>query len=282
MSFRRRKGLGGEESPEDGPDGRDGEARAPEAGRVRTWGVAAAIVAVTALGGYLVAAEVLFPAPSAAGSEALVTVPELRGSSLEEARSTLSEGGLDLQIAARLPAPDADDGEVLAQRPPGGQRAGAGDTVSVTVAAPEGLLPVPAVRALLEERARTVLSTMGFRVDTTRESASVPRGEVVRTVPAAGEPAAPGTRVQLVLSQGPPVVGVPELMGRHVDDVRSILADSGLALGAVSYDSAAIAAPGRIIGQSPPAGFALREGERVTVRVAGSSPDTLGVPGGGR
>lgn len=292
MSFRRRKGMGREKSGGKGGDGGSRTSRAGAdggsgGGPLRRWTLAAALVLAAAGAGYLMAAELLFPASSPAETESLIPVPDLRGSPLEDARGRLEQAGLALTVSARVPVADVPEGQVLAHRPLGGQLAAPGDTVSATVAAAEGPLRMPALRALREEQARRVLERMGFEVTTEREEASVPRGEVVRTVPPAGEGASPGTRVRVVLSEGPPVSGVPELVGRHIDDVPSILADAGLNLGAVSYDTAAFAAPGRIVGQSPPAGFSLRQGERVGVRVAGSPPeppsgarDTL--PGGSR
>lgn len=294
MSFRRRRGLGSE--PEEGGGtsrvrsllarARGAVAPGDDRGRYGRWGLWAAILLGSGVLGYLIAAELLFPASSPADAESLVEVPAVRGSPVEEARSRLGEAGLSLEVAARLPAAEASEGQVLAQRPLGGQRAAAGDTVRVTLAALRRDVRVPALRALRGERARSVLRRMGLAVDSAREPASVAGGEVVRTEPPAGASAAPGSTVRVVLSAGPPVSRVPELVGRHVDDVRGALADSGLALGGVSYDTAAYAAPGRVVAQSPPPGFSLREGGRVTVRVAGrpergpgsgaAAPDTAG------
>lgn len=288
MNFRRRKGMGrgqkGQEKdrkgeqPGGGGDGRAPGRRSggsgPGGGALRRWLLAAALVLAAAGGGYLMAAEFLFPAASPAETESLTAVPDLVGTPLEEGRARLREAGLSARVSARVPpGTEASEGQVLAQRPIGGQMASPGDTISLTVAAPEGPLRIPALRALHQEEATSVLRGMGFEVTTAREEASVPRGEVVRTVPPAGEAAVPESSVRVVLSEGPPVSGVPELVGRHIDDVRAILDDAGLALGAVSYDTTAFSAPGRIVGQSPPAGFSLREGERVSVRVAGRPPE---------
>lgn len=276
MSFRRRKGLGREKTGGDSPGEPRGRRRGGEeegaVGPLRRWALLAGVALAAAGAGYLVAAEVLFPAPSPAETGALTPVPDLRGAPLEEARGRLQEAGFSLRVSSRVPVADAEEGRVLAQRPLGGQLAPPGDTVSLTVADAAGPVRLPPLRSLREAEALRILDRMGLRVATTREAASVPRGEVVRTVPAAGETAEPGTRVQVVLSEGPPVAAVPQLVGRHIDDVRSILAGSGLELGAVRYDTAAFAAPGRVVGQSPPAGFSLRAGERVGVRVAGRPP----------
>lgn len=274
-----REGAEGGEGGEDRPTGRQRRGRTSGSGGgsgvLRRWVLAAALVLTAAGGGYLLAAEFLFPAASPAETESLTPVPDLVGTPLEEGRAQLREAGLSTRVTARVPpGSEASEGQVLAQRPIGGQLAFPGDTVTLTVAAPEGPLRIPALRALREQQARDVLTRMGFQVTTTREEASVPRGEVVRTVPPAGEAAAPPSDVRVVLSEGPPVSGAPELVGRHIDDVRAILSDAGLALGAVSYDTAAFSAPGRVVGQSPPAGFSLREGERISVRVAGRPPES--------
>ena len=75
--------------------------------------------------------------------------------------------------------------------------------------------------------------------------------------------------VTLVVSEGRPVVQIPDLVGRHVDDAGGTLSGAGLQLGAITYDPQAPEAPGRIVGQYPPAGYSLREGDVVEVRVAG-------------
>jgi beta-lactam-binding protein with PASTA domain len=67
------------------------------------------------------------------------------------------------------------------------------------------------------------------------------------------------------------VAAVPELVGRHIDDATETLGERGLQLGAITYDPAAREAPGRITGQYPPAGYRLRQGSRVEVRVAGDA-----------
>jgi beta-lactam-binding protein with PASTA domain len=54
-----------------------------------------------------------------------------------------------------------------------------------------------------------------------------------------------------------------------VDDAQGALSGAGLELGAITYDPQALEAPGRIVGQYPPAGYSLREGGAVEVRVAG-------------
>ena len=90
------------------------------------------------------------------------------------------------------------------------------------------------------------------------------------------------SEVELVVSEGRDVVAVPDLEGRHLDDVEVLLARLRLLIGTVTFEPAALGAPGRVIGQSPPPGFGLREGGEVSVRVAGSPSEVIEMIQSGR
>lgn len=262
MSYRRRRGLGAVRAL---------RRRLPDG---RRWLWPACALAAGALVGYLIAARVLFPAPAASQPEGTVEVPEVVGEPEEEARGLLREVGLTPEVDGRVPSRTGAPGEVLAQRPLGGQVARAGDTVYVTTAAPARGQPVPRLRGLRGEEAEEILRALGFDVRVREEPSSAPEGAAVGTRPAAGTPVTPPDSVTLLVSEGQRIVAVPRLVGRHLGDVLSLLDGEGLELGAVEYAPGAGAAPGRIVWQSPPAGYSVRAGERVSVRVAGEPPDS--------
>ncbi|MFQ5747298.1 MAG: PASTA domain-containing protein, partial [Gemmatimonadota bacterium] len=137
---------------------------------------------------------------------------------------------------------------------------------------------LPDVAGLTERQARIVLERLGYVTRVTRAQDPMQRDRAVRTRPPAGTELPVPSEVELVISAGPPVVSVPDLAGRHVDDVQGILEEIGLELGSVSYDPAAFEAPGRIVGQYPPAGYQLLEGGTVEVRVAGRPEDRGATP----
>ena len=122
---------------------------------------------------------------------------------------------------------------------------------------------------LSERQAAIVLERLGYEVAIERTTHTLEQGRAVETRPGAGTELAVPAEVALVISEGRPVVQVPDLIGRHVDDAQGALSEAGLELGALTYDPQAIEAPGRIVGQYPPAGYSLREGGAVEVRVAG-------------
>ena len=76
-----------------------------------------------------------------AGPEQVI-VPNVVEKTEETARQELGLAGFDIQVQEQsLPAGSPDDGRVLAQTPPGGQRADVGSTVTITVGRAEVLPP---------------------------------------------------------------------------------------------------------------------------------------------
>lgn len=242
--------------------------------RARRWLVSLAVLVVAFLGGYLVAAELIFSAPGTTAVPGdLVTVPEVTGSSLREAESALAARDLAARVTHRPSLGSRSEGTVLSQRPLAGQLAPPGSQVYLGVSGGPGRVTVPGVRGLTGDRARSVLHELGLETGVREEASSVRKGEVVATEPRAGTKVTLPAEVVVVVSKGPAVSTVPALVGRHVEDVMDLLTEARLELGAVEFDPEATAAPGRVIGQSPPAGYALRTGGSVSIRVAGTRED---------
>lgn len=300
MRFRRRRGLGGRRSRRGGEDGADGNGRdggggaGPAPGgdgggsvlslltrtRPGRWGAGIAALVLLFGAGYLVSAEWLFPAsgPEAAADE-VVEVPDMVGLDEADARAALADAGLELRVRSEMPHRDAPEGAVVAQSPLPGQFARPGAPVEVTLSEGPRRRTVPDLRGLSGRQARIVLERLGFSASVDTASSDVERGRVVGTRPEAGTDRTLPSDVTVVVSRGPEVSDVPELVGVHVDDVEDRLRERGFRLGEVTYDPEAFSAPGRVIGQTPAPGYALREGGRVSVRVAGSPPDpTAGGP----
>lgn len=302
MSYRRRRGLGGSgtwldrlrsllpgggesggEDRADGPDpgagegpgGGAGEGGSGPDGWRRT--VGAAVLLVVLFGaGYLVSAQWLFPASPEPVQGELVEVPELVGLTAEEARRTLDEAGLAYRQRSGVPHRNAPEGAVVAQSPLPGQYARPGAPVTATLSLGPEIRRVPDLRGLSDRQGRIVLERLGFDTRTDTASSPVERGRVVGTRPESGAELTLPAEVTVIVSEGPDVENVPDLTGLHVDDVEERLAEEELELGEVRWDPEAFAAPGRVVGQSPPAGYALRAGGRVSVRVAGSPPEEDG------
>lgn len=251
---------------------REPEPKAVTTGGGRRWGrwlISAFVVAAFFGGGYLAAAQWVFPGGRVEEDPSLVKVPELVGLTEDEAQGRLERIGLEYTVRSGVTHHLAPEGAVLAQDPLPGQYTRPGAPIYVSLSRGPELHVLPDVSGLSERQAAIVLERLGYDVAVERTTHTLEGGKAVETRPEAGTELAVPAEVTLVVSEGRPVVQVPELVGRHVDDAQGALSGAGLELGAITYDPQAPDAPGRIVGQYPPAGYSLREGGAVEVRVAG-------------
>ena len=105
----------------------------------------------------------------------------------------------------------------------------------------------------------------------------VPVGSVVQTQPGPGGSIHKNGTVTLVLSSGPQLFPVPDLVGGTEESARAALEETGLVLGAVSEAFDPTAPVGSVVSSDPPAGTDLRGGTEVAV-VLSRGPQPVAVP----
>jgi len=285
MTYRRRRGLGGRgrAGTDDDRNAEETGDRKPEPGAgagARRPGRRRALISAGAVGGalvvgYAIAALWMFPDAASAGDASVVRVPDVVGLPEAEARAAAVEVGLDFRVGGGMNHREAPEGTVLSQRPLPGQFARAGAPVEAMLSRGPEMHTLPDVAGLSERQAEIVLERLGFAVEVESREDPIPAGRAIETRPPAGSELAVPARLVLVVSEGAPIVVVPDMRGLHVDDAVRILAEAGLELGSLSFDPRAVEAPGRIVGQYPPEGYSLRGGDSVELRVAGDR-DSVG------
>lgn len=224
--------------------------------------------------GYAIATLWLSPASANADDGSVVQVPDVVGEPDAEARRLIEGIGLEYTVRRGLAHREAPEGTVLAQSPLAGQFARPGAPVDVTLSRGPEVHTLPDVAGLSERQAGIVLERLGYDVEIERREDPMAAGRAVETRPAAGTDLAVPSPIVLVVSEGAPIVVIPDMLGMHIDDALQILSQFRLELGAISFDAEAPEAPGRIVGQYPPAGYSLRAGDSVELRVAGD-PDRV-------
>jgi serine/threonine-protein kinase len=231
-----------------------------------------AIVAVSGfLIGYLIVALLVFP-PDVVPNEA--KVPSVVGLMFDDASRTLQASGFKVALGEERYNALAPKQTVLGQTPPAGSREGRGATITLDVSAGERQVSVPPVIGLTQQLAQTAIENAGLELGpiSERESDS-PRGAVLESLPAVGAAVAPSTRVALVVSSGPGLVQVPDVVGRESSEARLMIEQLGLTLGAMTIDSTTAGQlPNTVIAQSPAAGESVRAGTRVDVRITKPTP----------
>ena len=154
---------------------------------------------MTATGGYLVAALVLFPAPLLPNER---KVAHVAGLSEEDALRELGRQELTGNVIAREPHALVPPGNVVWQDPPAGVAVPRGDTIRLVVSAGAPRIAVPDVRGYDAELAQRLIAAAGLRVDLVDTVAmkSAPAGTVGGTTPAAGDslPAGRGITLHVV------------------------------------------------------------------------------------
>lgn len=258
---------------------RSGEPRTETHGTGKGLGMRRAIlgtglVVACLLVGYAIATLWLSPASANADDGSIVQVPDVVGEPDAEARRLIEGIGLEYTVRRGLAHREAPEGTVLAQSPLAGQFARPGAPVDVTLSRGPEVHTLPDLAGLSERQAGIVLERLGYDVEIERREDPMAAGRAVETRPAAGTDLAVPSPIVLVVSEGAPIVVIPDMLGMHIDDALQILSQVRLELGSISFDSEAPEAPGRIVGQYPPVGYSLRAGDSVELRVAGD-PDRV-------
>lgn len=130
--------------------------------------------------------------------------------------------------------------------------------------------------------ARNAMSAAGLTplIVNTQISATVPAGDVISQVPAAGTTLANGSSVNFVISSGPTgdsLVAAPVLEGLTQTAAETSIIDHGLVVGTITTQSSSTVPAGSVISSNPVAGTLVALGSAVNLVIAGT-PVTVTVP----
>lgn len=215
--------------------------------------------------GYLVATQILYPAPPPPSN--LVTVPDVRGVGVREGEVRLVAAGLALGPVDSLRHPTVERNLILGQSPLAGQLALPGTEVRVTRSLGAQSRAVPDVRNVLGSRALVILETAGLIVAVDSVESEVPRGRVVSTRPGAGAMVGLPTEIRMTVSLGPALVPMPYLLGMEEASAVALLDSLGLVVGAVEEIDRQGRDGGLVVDQQPPADTPVERGSAVRLAV---------------
>jgi serine/threonine-protein kinase len=221
--------------------------------------------------GYLLATQVLFPAPPPPGD--LFEVPDVRGLGTASATERLAGSGLTLGPVDSLSHPSVPAGLVLGQSPLPGQVARPQTPVRVTISIGPQMRAVPDVRRLMADRARIVLESSGFIVNIATAEAEEPRGRVIDVDPAPEVVVALPAAVRLLVSAGPPLVTMPFVLGLEEGEAVRMLDSLGLVVSQVEEVFRFGRDQGVVVEQEPAADTQLQRGAGVRLAVGRGGRD---------
>ena len=202
-----------------------------------------------------------------------VTVPKVVG--LPELEATLK---LERKGFVVTPTPEASDdvevGFVIRTDPPAGAKTDPGANITIFVSVGRASIPIPNVGGLDQVDATQKLVDAGFRVAKTLEpSTDVDAGHVIRTEPGAGQPAARDSTVTIVVSSGPALATVPDVVGISQSAAIDALTGADFEVTVIN----AITGPGsvgKVISQNPGAGTKAEVGSTVIITVGVAATTT--------
>jgi len=135
---------------------------------------------------------------------------------------------------------------------------------------------VPLVEGITEALAINKLNEAGLGHKIVRQpSSDVPEGKVIQQNPGPGEQIPQGNKVTIVVSEGPPQVTVPSVVGMSQSEAESLLQSKGLQADAhtVPNDQP----EGTVVAQSPSADSLVDADTVVRINIA-TGPQPVGVP----
>jgi beta-lactam-binding protein with PASTA domain/tRNA A-37 threonylcarbamoyl transferase component Bud32 len=250
-----------------GPASRPAKMRSPRR-RLRIAIITAVVVVLAAVGAvaYSRASLPRHPVPSVVNDTPAAAIAALRPLHFH------------LRVASQAYNERVPTGVIISQGQPPTRLLAEGSTLPVTVSLGPPPETVPDLSGLSQPDATNRLIGAGLQVGSVskRFDTAAPKGAVLSWSGQGGQ-LPKGTGVDLVLSDGPPVVPVPASLGGQ-SFAAAQAALGGANLKAAENDVFSNSVPkGQVIGTNPPPGTAIPVGSTVTVTVS-KGPDLVAVP----
>jgi eukaryotic-like serine/threonine-protein kinase len=192
-------------------------------------------------------------------------VPKLKKLSVKEAEVALGAANLELGTQTEAYHDSVKKGDIISSDPPAGESVKPGTKVAVVVSKGPEPVTMPTLEGTNGDDAEATLKDLGLTVDRSdKTSESVAKGLVISTDPDAGATTYRGDTVTLVVSKGPPLVAVPNVVGKSEDEARSALEAAGFK---VSVNKPLGFVVFGVNSQNPRGGTKAPKGSTVTITV---------------
>jgi eukaryotic-like serine/threonine-protein kinase len=191
-------------------------------------------------------------------------VPSVIGLTEEKARGLLRDNHLAVAAPIHKFNLNVTKGNVISVDPPTGTSLKRNAPVTLTVSDGPRPVGVPNVVGVTLDQAKAALSDMKLVPDVTlKHDDTVPKGQVMSQSPVGNATAPQGSKVHLVVSNGPPIVPVPSVVGKNVGEAQQLIIAAGLTPNVQQLPGG----PGTVLNQSPNGGDKAPKGSTVTLYV---------------
>jgi serine/threonine-protein kinase len=193
-----------------------------------------------------------------------VKIPDVKGQQWPDAQQMLTDEGL---VPVEHFVPGRTKGQVTATDPPAGTAVAKGSKVHVNVMTGPAQGTVPSVVGDSLSQAIDALRNAGFNPNPSYANSDAPQNQVIHQNPAPGTSATKGSSVALTVSNGPPQVTIPSVVGESAQQAVIDLENAGFQ---VSQQFATVndsSEDGSVLSQSPDGGTQATKGSTVTITI---------------
>jgi eukaryotic-like serine/threonine-protein kinase len=201
---------------------------------------------------------------------ALVRVPDVVGQTEGAAVEELQNAGFEVRTEREFSRQEDED-RVFDQRPAAGERLEAGATVTIFVSRGVQQAEVPDVVGQSQDDAEAQIIAAGLEVGSvTTQFSDTDPGIVIGQSPEGGAEVNRGSAVNIVVSEGPATVAVPDVLCLDKASARSEVQGAGLQYqeGSKTFSDECDGAAGVVIEQNPAPGTEVAPGQTVTTTIS--------------
>ena len=215
--------------------------------------------------GVIIANFVIMPSVVHKGRE--IEVPDVLQMALDSAVAELKKKGLEGVVTERRFDPIIEEGKVIIQEPLPKTKVKKGRIINLTVSLGPESIKVPYLTGIDIDKGKMIIKRLGFHLDSIEFifSDTIPRNKIIRTVPDAEVELKKGDTIKLIISKGP-VLKMPNLSGKNIDDAKIILEKLGLIIGRIEEVEGS-GDKGSIIVQNPAPEQIVEPGDTVSLMV---------------
>lgn len=201
-------------------------------------------------------------------------VPDLKGLSYKEAKTLLSEMGLQISKGDEVDSDSVAEGLIASQYPSAKTKVDKGDIITVNISKGKKDAVIPKLVGTTftsESDVSDTLSKYGYKLGKVsyEESYETP-GTIIKQSPDAGTTAEKKTSVDIVISKAKSKATVPNLNGMTYDQAESALQSLGFSVGRVTEEENNGFTAGTVFKQYPAANSEYQTGSTVDIWIAKS------------
>ena len=201
-------------------------------------------------------------------------VPDLKGLSYKEAKTLLSEMGLQISKGDEVDSDSVAEGLIASQYPSAKTKVDKGDIITVNISKGKKDAVIPKLVGTTftsESDVSDILSKYGYKLGKVsyEESYETP-GTIIKQSPDAGTTAEKKTSVDIVISKAKSKATVPNLNGMTYDQAESALQSLGFSIGRVTEEENNGFTAGTVFKQYPAANSEYQTGSTVDIWIAKS------------